>query len=340
MEEKIVPACYNAVIRAYIKLQCTIFHKTVRKLQKKEMGEMPMKIKPVIPVYSLLTSIHGDYLDSFRRMSEAGYEYVELLGMNYGENIRFSQQYSVQDVKQAMKNNGITPVTAHERVENLDDFYWDDILKYYDALDCHCIVHPMIWIRTREDALRLAEQLNKTGRYMRRNGFDYLLHTHHFEFRRLESGETLVDIIMDNTDKEYLGFEYDVVWSMRAGIDPIEQLQRLGERCRIIHQKDYNPNFPEPVDFFETIKMLGLEDVEDMQAFVRDHTGTDFFRVLGEGCVDIQKIIRAAYDMDFVRYVVAESEMKTQRQFEIARTEYEVLRACILNAEGGRGAVK
>ena len=187
-----------------------------------------MEIKPVIPIYALLTSIHGDYLDSFAKMRDAGYEYVELLGMNYAENVRFSDQYSVQDVKRAMKENGIVPVTAHEKVENPDRFNWDGILNYYDALDCHCIVHPMIWIRTREEALRLSEQLNKTGKYMKQNGFDYLLHTHHFEFRRLESGETLMDIIMDNTDKEYLGFEYDVVWSMRAGIDPVKQLKKLG----------------------------------------------------------------------------------------------------------------
>lgn len=293
------------------------------------------KMEPVIPIYALLTSIHGDYLESFAKMHDAGYRYVELLGMNYAENIRFSEQYPIQEVRRAMQEQGIIPVTAHERVENLDGFDWDGILKYYDALDCHCIVHPMIWIRTREDALRLAEQLNRTGKYMRQRGFDYLLHTHHFEFRRLESGETLVDIIMENTDKEYLGFEYDVVWSMRAGIDPVAQLKKFGDRCFIIHQKDYNPAFPEPVNFFETMEKLGLKDVPDMQAFVREHTGPDFFRVLGEGCVNIQEIIQTAYDMGFVRYVVAESEMKTDRQFEIAKKEYEVLNTCILNAAKG-----
>ena len=292
-----------------------------------------MKIQPVIPVYALLTSLHGDYLESFGKMRDAGYEYVELLGMNYAQNVRFSDQYPVEAVKLAMKESGIHPVTAHEKVEDLDHFYWDDILKYYDALDCHCIVHPMIWIRTREDALRLSEQLNRTGKYMRDKGFDYLLHTHHFEFRRLESGETLVDVIMENTDKNYVGFEYDVVWSMRAGIDPAEQMKKFGDRCFIIHQKDYNPDFPEPVNFFDTMKQLGLEDVEDMQAFVRTHTGPDFFRVLGEGCVDIAGIIKAAYDMGFVRYVVAESEMKTDRQFEIAKREYDVLKNCIQKAE-------
>lgn len=290
-----------------------------------------MKIKPVIPIYALLTSMHGDYLDSFAKMREAGYEHVELLGMNYAEGKRFSEMYSVEDTKRAMKENGIVPVTAHEKVENLDGFYWDDILRYYDKLDCHCIVHPMIWLRTEEDALKLSEQLNKTGKYMRQNGFDYLLHTHHLEFKRLESGKTLVDIIMENTDPDYLGVEYDVVWSMRGGINPIEQMKKFGDRCWIIHQKDINPNFSEPVDFFEIIKNEGLDYIEDMMGFVRAHTN-DFFRVLGEGCVDIQKIITAATDMGFVKYVVAESEMKTDHQFEIAKTEYEVLKNCILNA--------
>jgi len=294
-----------------------------------------MKIKPVIPIYALLTSMDSDYLQSFAKMREAGYEHVELLGMNYTENIRFSDKYAASETKRAMADSGIVPITAHEKVENLDGFVWDDILRYYDAIDCHCIVHPMIWIRTREDALVLAEQLNKTGKLMRQNGFEYLLHTHHLEFQRLDSGETLVDIIMDNTDKDYVGFEYDIVWSMRGGIDPVEQMKKFGDRCWIIHQKDYNPNFPEPVNFFETIKNLGIEipPVEDMMAFVREHTGTDFFRVLGEGCVDIQKIINAAHDQGNVKYVVAESEMKTKRQFEIAKIEYDVLKSCILNAE-------
>ena len=80
------------------------------------------------------------------------------------------------------------------------------------------------------------------------------------------------------------------------------------------------------------MKQLGLDDVQDMQTFVREHTGPDFFRVLGEGCVDIQGIIKAAKDMGYVRYVVAESEMKTLHQFEIAKKEFDVLRTCIQNA--------
>ena len=56
------------------------------------------------------------------------------------------------------------------------------------------------------------------------HGIELYYHTHHLEFQKFD-GEYLLDIIKNNTTK--LGFELDVHWIQRAGVNPVEFVKAI-----------------------------------------------------------------------------------------------------------------
>ena len=47
-----------------------------------------------------------------------------------------------------------------------------------------------------------------------------------------------MDIMAKESDPEYLGFELDVHWLQRGGVNPLEWIKKLEGRIKIIHIKD------------------------------------------------------------------------------------------------------
>ena len=68
------------------------------------------------------------------------------------------------------------------------------------------------------------------------HGIKLYYHTHHLEFQKFD-GEYLLDIIKNNTTK--LGFELDVHWIQRAGVNPVEFVKQYKGRISLLHLKDY-----------------------------------------------------------------------------------------------------
>lgn len=289
-----------------------------------------MKMKPAIPVYAVLSTMKTDYEGGFKKLSEIGYQYIELLGANPFAGKHLTELYEGWEMKRLLKSCGLEPISFHEQVPDLKTKTWDKLLSFCDTIRCERIVLPNIWIRTREEALRLAGELDTTGRFMKARGFTYVLHTHHLEFRRLDDGKTLVDIILENTDPKNLEIEFDMIWAIRGGVDPLKELEKIGARCHMIHQKDYRKDFPGTVNFFEIMKKEGLEGSGDLLGFVQKYSRSqEFFCTIGEGAFDVEGALRKIASQGFVEYVIAENEEKGGQQFDVARKEYNYLMKCM-----------
>lgn len=288
-----------------------------------------MNIQPAIPVYAVLSEMKADYAGGFARLSEMGWKYIELLGLNpfAGKHIR--EICPAADMKKLLGKCGMTPISFHERVDDFKSKPCDGLLSYCDTIGCRKIALPNIWIKNEDEALALAENLDRTSRYMTSRGFTYVLHTHHLEFRRTEAGKTLVDILLDNTDSS-MEVEFDMVWALRGGVDPLEELRKIGSRCHMVHLKDYRSDFPDPVSFFELMARDGLMDSDDLLGIVQKYSRSqEFFCNIGEGCCDIRGYIKAMGDMGNIEYIIAENESKSDHQFEIARKELAYLNQCL-----------
>src|SRR5699024_12326109 len=61
-------------------------------------------------------------------------------------------------------------------------------------------------------------------------------HAHNLEFVQY-NGQFMLDLMRDHTN--HLGFEVDVHWIWRAGLNPIDIILKYANRIRAIHLKDY-----------------------------------------------------------------------------------------------------
>ena len=89
-----------------------------------------------------------------------------------------------------------------------------------------------------ENVKTLADRLNAAGKRMAEGGVHLLYHNHNCEFLRLENGDNAYHLIQDNTDPEYVNFEFDSYWCAECGADPILEMERLGDRLKLHHIND------------------------------------------------------------------------------------------------------
>ena len=85
---------------------------------------------------------------------------------------------------------------------------------------------------------QLCEDLNACGSTLAENGLRLLYHNHNVEFRRLPGGQTAYDFILENTDVNYVNFEFDSYWPTEAGVNVPALMERLGSRMKLWHIND------------------------------------------------------------------------------------------------------
>ena len=127
------------------------------------------------------------------------------------------------------------------------------------------------------------EVFNKAGALLKRAGITLAYHAHGYEFRPHEYG-TLFDYMAKHA--ENFSLEMDVFWITHGGANPLALLEKY-------------PDF---------VVMLHLKDME--KGVVGNNTGSENVEtnvVLGQGQIDIQGIVRKAYQQG-IRYMFIEDE--------------------------------
>lgn len=90
-----------------------------------------------------------------------------------------------------------------------------------------------------EKAVReLAARLNKAGEAMAKEGVSLLYHNHNCELQRVNPTQRGYDILLAETDPAAVNFEFDSYWFAEGGADPLEWMERLGERMKLWHIND------------------------------------------------------------------------------------------------------
>jgi sugar phosphate isomerase/epimerase len=123
-------------------------------------------------------------------------------------------------------------------------------LAYAKALGLKWMVCPMLpksqWTSA-DGFLTAARQFNEWAKRVNDMGMRFAFHNHDYEFRKFD-GTTGYDILLQETDPNLVFYEMDCYWITQAGYDPLQMLNRLGRRVRMLHIKDRKPGFPSSND--------------------------------------------------------------------------------------------
>ena len=87
---------------------------------------------------------------------------------------------------------------------------------------------------------QIAQRMNEAGELAREYGLRFFYHNHDFEFtNRQANGAPLFDIYLEETDRDKVWFELDILWIVVGGESPIEYLRADPERYMGYHVKDH-----------------------------------------------------------------------------------------------------
>jgi sugar phosphate isomerase/epimerase len=196
-----------------------------------------MPVAPENPIavqlYTVREPAGRDFAGTLRQVAEGGVRAVELAG--YGG-------LSIGELRALLDELGMRVAGAHVPLADWEERP-DQSLAEVAALGGEYAVVPWLPEARRGSAVSaraLAANLNRWGAAARDAGLGFAYHHHAFEFDPLPDGDgdTLFDILVNETDSDLVAFEIDVYWAAHAGVDPARLLRELAGRVPLVHLKD------------------------------------------------------------------------------------------------------
>lgn len=248
---------------------------------------------------------------TFQKVKESGISYFELSQADMTDDfiskiMGASKEYGVQVISTSCNYQPLFGKNA----KGLDlERDLERIIEVNHRLGVRYIrdsLIPKTCIHSKEGYYRAAENLNYYGKILAENGLKLYYHNHHFEFERFGE-KTGFEILVENTDPAWVGFEPDVHWVQRAGQDPVLWLKRLSGREDLVHLKDYRICFPEGEP---------TPDIFHKEQCIQ-------FAEIGEGNLDMKAIIEASIEGGAWYLPIEQDQTYGKDPFECIKTSVE-----------------
>lgn len=269
-----------------------------------------------LQAYSVRDEWDRDVIGTLERLSEIGYEYLELALTNTGGELR-SGGLRAGELRSVLDRLGMKAVSTH--VYPLDDENWDRIAAFNEEVGSQAVVYPIHYFASVGDVLELNAKMNRWGEICRERGLSFYFHNHFHEFQPM-GDRTIMDRLLEGTDPELVKIELDTYWALRGGVDPVGFLRRLGSRCGLVHQKDL-PASTRPVNMLE---MFRAGDVISEEKFVQVWKAEDFTEI-GDGVMNIARILDEIRKLDFAEFVFVEQDMTAMPPLESVERSFRNL---------------
>ena len=122
----------------------------------------------------------------------------------------------------------------------------------------------------------LANRLNAAGKALGEQGIRLLYHNHNCELRKVNADQCAYDILLEETDPEYVNFEFDSYWFTEGGADAKQWMHRLGSRMKLWHINDRGTRMTGPAmtPILKTDSMelgTGNMDLEGLAALAKEN---------------------------------------------------------------------
>ena len=128
-----------------------------------------------------------------------------------------------------------------------------------------------------EEAVReLSQRLNAAGKALAEEGIRLLYHNHNCELRKVNPQKCAYEILLEETDPEYVNFEFDSYWFTEGGADAKLWMRRLEKRMKLWHINDRGTRMTGPAmtPILKTDSMelgTGNMDLEGMAEIAKEN---------------------------------------------------------------------
>lgn len=231
-----------------------------------------------LQLYTVRKHAQGNLSALLKQLKQIGYDEVETYWNLY--------THPAPELRRMITDAGLKVSSGHFDYEKVESSF-----EYAHQLGLEYMVCPMLPNNMQNAGLdpfkRAAEKFNQWGEQASKAGFRFGFHNHNYEFQRYGSTDGYQTLIA-NTDPKLVWFEMDCYWVTEAGHDPVQMMKTLGNRVRLLHVKDRQPNFPNS-------QKLGK--------------AAEHFTEVGTGTIDYRAVSAAAHTIGIEHYFVEQDEI-------------------------------
>jgi len=185
-----------------------------------------------LQLYSLRDDARRDLEGTLADIASIGYKDVELLGSmnNFG--------MPPARLREILDRNGLRAPSTHVSADALSDLQ-------RQITDAKILGHkylvvaslPIVKPAKLDDYRRWADRLNGAGRIARERGIWIGFHNHADDFVKID-GQVAYDVLVERIDPDVVRLQLDTGNAAMAGHDPMEYMDRFGDRYWLFHIKD------------------------------------------------------------------------------------------------------
>ncbi|PJN88643.1 sugar phosphate isomerase/epimerase family protein [Bacillus sp. mrc49] len=257
--------------------------------------------------------------ETMKKIKELDFHAVEvsqipMTAENVAELKRACQDF---DIEIAALSAALEPMLPGMAGETLTDDF-EKIVNDCKTLDCSFLrigMLPFTTIGDKDKILSFVKKADEAAERLAEHKIELYYHNHHIEFQKYD-GEYLLDIIKDNTRR--IGFELDVHWIQRGGLDPVAVINKFEGRIALIHLKDYR---------IGQLDMSGFENDFDQDKFFQAFNNVIQFAELGEGSLDLKAIIEAGLNSGSQYFLIEQDDLYGRDPFDCLKTSANHLRS-------------
>lgn len=239
------------------------------------------KVVTGVQLYCVRDDMRQDPLGSLTKLANMGYTHVE--HANYVNHKFYG--WEAAEFRKVLDDLGLKMPSGHTvlRPDHWDasagDFTdeWKKLVDDAAYMGQEYVVSPWMdpnMYSSYDNFMRFMEVFNKSGELCQKQGMRFGYHNHDFEFSETLNGETLWDLIMNNTDADKVVMQLDTGNMYIAGAKAKDVLAQYPGRYDNIHVKDMIQR--EDGGYESCLLGAGLVGVREAADLAREQ-GTELF---------------------------------------------------------------
>ena len=268
------------------------------KMGQRKVGKVGLQ------TYTVREAFEPDPLGTLKMIKDVGYDYVELNDRNFATR-------HPQELKDMLEEVGLPCPASHI---GYDASYQekDLMVAVGRTLGLKYWVVPYMHdhLRSIEDWKGHAKNFNETGKVLSEAGMRFAYHNHQFEFDDIGGGTTAMDILLAETDPDYVDFELDIYWTALGKTNVKELFERAPGRFKLCHIKD----------------MIGDPMTASANGASYQTITEDYMVNVGEGDIDFEAVFKMN-DLSGMEYFIAEHDQPDGAIKDAIGTSYEAIKA-------------
>ena len=189
-----------------------------------------------VQLYTLRNIIMKEPKETLQKVAALGYNEVEAFGYNNGKFFGMTPA----EYADVLRQNKLTQPSGHYGLANISNG-WDKAIEDAKAVGQKFMVIAYLTDAERkslDDYKKRAAEFNAAAQKCKAAGIQFAYHNHDFEFKDWGGGQTGMDVLLNETDKDLVKFEMDIYWVRKADKDPIALFNQNKHRFCLWHVKD------------------------------------------------------------------------------------------------------